>query len=90
MKARLLTGPLSVLLLFAPLARPQDHAAKEAHRQAQVALKPAGESPSQTMQQAIAFERYKELAAEREARKEAGVSNADRSADTPRPAKATK
>jgi len=50
-----------------------DDATKEAARQARVALVPdAQQSPAQTVQQAIAFERYKDMAAEREARKEAG------------------
>jgi hypothetical protein len=54
-----------------------DAPGREAQRQGQVALKPdAEQSPSQTMQQAIAFERYKEKAAEREAEKEASAQTA--------------
>jgi hypothetical protein len=52
-----------------------DSAAQEAKRQS-VAKSKTGSSPAQTVQQAIAFERYKDLAAEREARKEAGRSSA--------------
>lgn len=101
MKCRLLTGSFSVLLLIAPLAsaqeqvanaqeqvaNAQEQAATEAKRQAQVALKPNAQSPQQNMQQAIAFEKYKELAAEREARK---TPNADRSIETPRTEKTKK
>jgi len=72
-------------------------ATREAQRQGRVALNPqAGQSPTQTIEQAIAFERYKQLAAEREARKQGSVSDADRSMETPRsmetarPVKATK
>jgi hypothetical protein len=74
-------------------AATSDQATKEAQRQGRVALNPqAQQSPAQTVDQAVAFERYKELAAEREARKE-GVStesarSADRSVDTQRPVKA--
>ena len=58
----------------------EDAAAKEAQRQGRVALTPnANESPTQSVQQAIAFERYKELAAEREAQKEASASTAESS-----------
>jgi len=69
---------------MAPLATAQERATAEARRQGRVALNPNAESPNQTMQQAIAFERYKELAAEREARK---TSRADRSVEAPQPAK---
>ena len=74
-------------------ATANDQATREAQRQGRVALTPeAGQSPTETMDQAIAFERYKELAAEREARKEAKGSEADRSADRsiekPKPVKA--
>jgi hypothetical protein len=51
---------------------------QEAARQGRVALAPdAQQSPNQTMQQAIAFERYKEMAAEREAQKEASGQTAE-------------
>ena len=60
-----------------------DAATAEAKRQGTVALKPAEHSPSQTMSQAIAFERYKELSAQREARKE-GTSSAARNAEEPK------
>jgi hypothetical protein len=55
-----------------------------------VASSKSDSSPAQTMRQAIAFEHYKELAAEREARKEAGRSSvtnntADRSTDDAAP-----
>jgi hypothetical protein len=54
-----------------------DAPGREALRQGQVALDPnAQQSPSQTIQQAIAFERYKEMAAEREAQKEASAQTA--------------
>jgi hypothetical protein len=53
-----------------------DEATREAQRQGQVALKPnATQSPTETVSQAIAFERYKEMAAEREAQKEAGAAS---------------
>jgi hypothetical protein len=79
---------LGAILLCAPLVNAQsetkaneDAASKEAQRQAQVALKPnAQQSPSQTVQQAVAFERYKEMAAEREAQKEASAANPENSA----------
>jgi hypothetical protein len=66
-----------------------DGAAQEAKRQG-VANSKTDSSPAQTMRQAIAFERYKDLAAEREARKEAGQSRvtnntADRSKDDAAP-----
>jgi hypothetical protein len=52
-----------------------DEATREAQRQGQVALKPnAAQSPNQTVNQAVAFERYKDLAAEREAQKEAAAA----------------
>lgn len=59
----------------------QDTATSEARRQGSVAMKPNASSPSQSMSQAIAFEKYKEMAAQREARKSGQSSNADRSAD---------
>ena len=79
MYIRLFTG--GTVLLCAALLHAQsepkvspDEATKEAQRQGTVALKPnAAQSPTQSVQQAIAFERYKELAAEREAQKEAGA-----------------
>jgi len=89
MKTRWITGPLGGMLLFASMAFSQDGATAEAKRQGTVALKPDAQSPAQSMSQAVAFERYKELAAEREARKE-GTSSADRSVETPRPVKAVK
>src|SRR6185436_4638762 len=68
-------------------AAASDDAAREAKRQGRVALTPdAGQSPAQTLQQAIAFERYKDLAAQRDARKQATVSEADRSMDKSQPA----
>jgi hypothetical protein len=83
MKYRLLTA--GSLLLCATLLHAQsepkagtDAANKEAQRQGQVALQPnARQSPSQTIQQAVAFERYKEMAAEREAQKEASAANTE-------------
>jgi hypothetical protein len=92
MNTRILTGVLSATLMLAPFALAQDKAATpdpatpapdaamaEAKRQGRVALKPTAESsPTQSIRQAVAFERYKELAAEREARKESRSSNADR------------
>src|SRR5262245_18676950 len=98
MKAKLVTAPLAAILCLAPLAysqesksaassetktAAQDAASAEALRQGRVAMDPNAQSPQQSMSQAIAFERYKELAAEREARKEARGMNADRSAETP-------
>ena len=87
MNVRMLTGAIviSAALLNAqtePKQAPDearqgavDQATKEAQRQGQVALKPnATQSPTQTVQQAIAFERYKDMAAEREAQKEAGAT----------------
>ena len=105
MKSRFLTGSLSTVLLFAPLVYSQTSASKtadeappaasdtataEAKRQGRVALSTSDQSPAQSMSQAIAFERYKELAADREARKEGMNSNADRSVESPRPAKVVK
>ena len=92
MKPRLRMIPLSAILLLAPLAFSQeqsspaapapDAAASEARRQGSVAMKPNAQSPNQSMSQAIAFERYKELAAQREARKSGQSSNADRSVES--------
>jgi hypothetical protein len=91
MRARLLAGISATLLVLAPgfAAVQDDSAVQEAKRQS-VANSKAESSPAQTMQQAIAFERYKDLAAEREARKEAGQSSAstnsaDRSRDDAAP-----
>jgi hypothetical protein len=57
---------------------PDEAANREAERQSRVALQPnAQQSPTQTLQQAIAFERYKEMAAEREAQKEASAATAE-------------
>ena len=57
-----------------------DEATKEAQRQGTVALTPnANQSPAQSVQQAIAFERYKELSAEREAQKESGAMGSENS-----------
>ena len=78
MRARLLAGISATLLVLGPcFAAVQDEPVHEARRQS-VANSKTDSSPAQTMRQAIAFERYKDLAAEREARKEAGQS-ADRS-----------
>jgi len=101
MRARLLAGISATLLVLGPcFAGVQDDArqgskdrdsgaAQEAKRQSPANSK-TDSSPAQTMRQAIAFERYKELAAEREARKEAGHSSAtsnsaDRSKDEAAP-----
>ena len=81
MNVRLFTA--GTVLLCAALLHAQsepktgtDEAGREAARQGQVALAPnAQSSPTQTVQQAIAFERYKDMAAEREAQKEAGAEN---------------
>ena len=81
MNIRLLTA--GTVLLCAALLHAQsepktgtDEAGREAARQGRVALDPnAQSSPTQTVQQAIAFERYKEMAAEREAQKEANADN---------------
>ena len=82
MNIRLLTAGtvlLSAALLHAqsePKTGP-DEATREAARQGRVALDPnAKSSPTESVQQAIAFERYKDMAAEREAQKEAGAANA--------------
>lgn len=77
MKARLLAGISATLLVLGPClgAVQDDSAAQEAKRQSMANSK-TGRSPAQTLRQAIAFERYKDLAAEREARKEAGRSSA--------------
>ena len=99
MKVRLLTG--GALLLCAALLNAQSDekkapaderqaaasaATQEAVRQGSVALKPnAQQSPAQTVQQAIAFERYKDLAAAREAQKEAGGSSNVSSETTTKP-----
>jgi hypothetical protein len=81
----------ATLLVVGPCfaAFQDDSAAQEAKRQS-VANAKTVSSPAQTMRQAIAFERYKDLAAERQARKEAGRSsatsnNADRSKDDAAP-----
>src|SRR5471030_1339003 len=91
MRARLLAGISATLLVVGPsfAAVQDDSAAQEAKRQS-VANAKTVSSPAQTMRQAIAFERYKDLAAERQARKEAGRSsatsnNADRSKDDAAP-----
>ena len=101
MRARLLAGISATLLILGPcFAASQDDgrqgskdrdsvAAQEAKRQG-VANSKTDSSPAQTMRQAIAFEHYKELAAEREARKETGRSSvtsntADRSKDDAAP-----
>jgi hypothetical protein len=93
MNAKILAGTLGTILLAAPLTFAQDEkttgsdrAAAEAHRQGRVALKPLADSPSQSMHQAISFERYKEMAAERQARKEGRSSNADRTMNPSKPA----
>jgi hypothetical protein len=92
MKKKWIIGPLGVMLTLAPMAFSQDAPTAEAKRQGSVAMKPNAQSPAQSMSQAVAFERYKELAAEREARKE-GMTNsgADRSVEKPaKPVKAPK
>ena len=53
-------------------------------------MKPNAQSPSQSMSQAIAFERYKELAAQREARKSGQSSDADRSVESESPKRKTR
>jgi len=94
MRARLLTGISAAILVLGPCFASQDDArhgskdrddagAQEAHRQSVVSSR-TGQSPPQTIQQAIAFERFKERAAARQARIEArhpSVTNstADRS-----------
>ena len=96
MKAKWITGPLGAMLMLAPVAFSQeaatpaaatpthDAATAEAKRQGTVALKPnANQSPPQTMSQAVAFERYKERAAAREAQKEGTATSADRSVEKP-------
>jgi hypothetical protein len=102
MRARLLAGISATLLVLVPcFAGVQDDArqgskdtdssaVQEARRQSVAANSKTDSSPAQTMRQAVAFERYKELAAEREARKEAGQSRvtnntADRSKDDAAP-----
>src|ERR1700686_1175320 len=93
MRARLLAGISATLLVLGPcFAAVQDDArqgskdrdsgaAQEAKRQSVATKSTTDSSPAQTMQQAIAFERYKDLAAERQARKEAGQSGATNTAD---------
>jgi hypothetical protein len=57
---------------------PDAAASREADRQARVALDPnATQSPTESEQQAIAFERYKDQAARREAQKQAGEGRAN-------------
>jgi hypothetical protein len=91
MNIRLLT--MGSLLLCAallhaqsePKASSDDAANKEAQRQAQVALQPNAQiSPTQSVQQAVAFERYKEMAAEREAQKEANAVSAENNSTKPK------
>jgi len=82
MQITLLTGSLLLSAgLLCAQSKPADdsqqtaatNATREAQRQGRVALSPnADQSPSQTISQAVAFERYKEIAAERAAQKEAG------------------
>lgn len=102
MRARLIAGISAALLTLGPcFAGVQDDArqdkdrdsgaVQEARRQSMAANSKTDSSPEQTLRQAIAFERYKELAAEREARKEAARSKvtnstADRSQDDAAPA----
>jgi len=89
---------VGAILLLAPLTFAQaektagsDAATAEAQRQGTVALKPTvSQSPSQSVRQAVAFERYKELAAEREARKMGRSSSADRSVDSTKPVRVKK
>ena len=63
-----------------------DAPAAEARRQGRVAMKPNADSPTQSMSQAIAFEKYKEMAAKREARKSGEATSADRNEES-KPAK---
>ncbi len=76
MKTRLFAGLMAAGLLLAPLSAADDQAKR----------KVAAQQQDSDMQKAIAFERYKDLAAERQARIEAKhptvfYNNADRSAD---------
>jgi hypothetical protein len=82
MKTRLLAGFMGVGLLLAPLGLAQDKEQKP-------------KKMDDDMRRAIAFERYKDLAAARQARKEAKhpsvtYDNADRSADRDSDANRTK
>jgi hypothetical protein len=105
MNPKVLCRSFAAGLLFAALAYPQaetktseanqgtapNAATAEAKRQGRVAMKPNSESPAQSLRQAIAFERYKELAAQREARKQGTASTsteADRSMEKAQPEKA--
>ena len=95
MKPMLRMLPLSTILLLAPMAFSQGPATQEAptaeaRRQGSVAMNPNAESPKQSMSQAIAFEKYKEMAAEREARKSGEGSTADRSLESKPAAKVKK
>ena len=102
MRARLLAGISAAFLVLGPsFAAVQDDArqggkdrdsgaAQEAKRQNVAANSKTDSSPAQTMEQAKAFERYKDLASERQARKDAGQSSvttntADRSKDDAAP-----
>ena len=70
------------LLWLSPFLWAQDAATREAVRQGRAAFdSSASHSPAETMRQAIAFERYKDIAAAAEARKEAGRSYQNNSAD---------
>ena len=77
MRTRLFAGIVGACLLLAPLcAADKDQTARNSRNQAQ----------DSDMQRAIAFEHYKDLAAARQARKEAQhptvfYNNADRSSD---------
>jgi hypothetical protein len=97
MRFRLFTAGTAMLcaaLLHAQTeAKPTSEtaAAKEAERQARVALDPnAQQSPNQSMAQAVAFERYKEMAAEREAQKEASAQTAENARSRVKHAAATR
>ncbi|SPE27272.1 conserved exported hypothetical protein [Candidatus Sulfopaludibacter sp. SbA3] len=82
MKTRLFAGVLGACLLLAPLSAADDAKAK----QNTAKPKAARSTQDSDMQLAIAFERYKDLAAARQARLEARhptvfYNNADRTSD---------
>jgi hypothetical protein len=82
MRARMLAGISATLLMLAPCVFAQDDAATQEAKRQSVANSNRDSSPAQTIAQAIAFERYKDLAAEREERKASGSSGAGSSAVT--------
>ena len=89
MKRRLLAGLLGSGLMVAPFALAQDKPQKPKQTQTSKNTAPEAGRPrgmSEDMRQAIAFERYKDLAAARQERKEARhpsvtYNNAERSTD---------